>query len=175
MKILKHLIAFAFILGMSSMASAAIPPPPVNQNLGIPDTSFSNFSQELCQACHWASAREIDTLSGAPVKPGYNPNRHHLAIGTEIDGIPEYPPFRDSDGDGVTDTHFNCLNCHIVVSQGVDINTAVLNDIVEFNFRNCLNCHARDPGPLTVHHTTELAQTGFCFRCHGGLVRGIDV
>jgi hypothetical protein len=164
------------------MASAAIPPPPVNQNLGIPDTSFSNFSQELCQACHWASAREIDTLSGAPVKPGYNPNRHHLALNpdVEIDGIPEFPPFRDADGDGVNDTRYSCLNCHIINTQGVDINTAVLTDIVEFNFRNCLNCHDRPiednrPGRLTVHHTTELAQTGFCFRCHGGLVRGIDV
>ncbi len=175
MKILKHLIAFAFILGMSSMASAAIPPPPVNQNLGIPDTSFSNFDQTLCQACHWASYRGIPTLSGAPVKKGYNPNRHHLAVGTEIDGKPEFPPFRDSDGDGQNDTHFNCLNCHIVVTEGVDIETAILADVIVYNYRNCLNCHSRDAGPLTVHHATDLAQTGFCFRCHGGLVRGIDV
>ena len=180
MKILKHLIAFAFILGMSSMASAAIPPPPVNQNLGIPDTAFSNFSQELCQACHWASYRDDEPLSGAPVKPGYNPDRHHLAVGTEIDGKPEYPPERDANGDGVTDTHFSCLNCHKILWEGTDVVYGTLMDIIVPNYRNCLNCHKRDvpvdaPGPLTVHHATDLAQTGFCFRCHGGLVRGIDV
>ncbi|MCF6253978.1 MAG: hypothetical protein L3J38_04440, partial [Thiomicrorhabdus sp.] len=175
MKILKHLIAFAFILGMSSMASAAIPPPPVNQNLGIPDTSFSNFSADLCKACHWASARDLEPLSGAPVKEGYNPNRHHLAVGTEIDGKPEFPPFRDSDGDGENDTHFNCLNCHEINVGGFDIASATLLDVITPNYRNCLNCHSRDVGPLTVHHATDLAQTGFCFRCHGGLVRGIDV
>lgn len=175
MKILKHLIAFAFILGMSSMASAAIPPPPVNQNLGIPDTSFSNFDASLCKACHHASVRGDEPLSGAPVKPGYNPDRHHLSLYTEIDGKPEFPPFRDANKDGVTDTHFGCLNCHKVITQGVDIETAILSDVIYFNYRNCLNCHSRDAGPLTVHHATDLAQTGFCFRCHGGLVRGIDV
>ncbi len=177
MKILKHIIAFAFILGTSSMASAAIPPPPVNQNLGIPDTSFSNFSAELCQACHWASKLGVDPLSGAPVKEGYNPNRHHLVLteNTVIDGIPEFPPFRDADGDGVNDTHYSCLNCHEVNVGGFDIASATLLDVITPNYRNCLNCHDRAAGPLTVHHTTELAQTGFCFRCHGGLVRGIDV
>ncbi|MCF6299398.1 MAG: hypothetical protein L3J01_05925 [Thiomicrorhabdus sp.] len=175
MNLLKYLIAFAFFWGISSTTGAAIPPPPVNQNLGIPDTSFSNFGPDLCKACHWASARGDDPLSGAPVKPGYNPDRHHLAVNTEIDGKPEFPPFRDADGDGVNDTVFGCLNCHKILTQGVDIETAILDGVIYFNYRNCLNCHERDVGPLTVHHATDLAQTGFCFKCHGGLVRGIDV
>ncbi len=178
MKILKHLIAGAFMLGISSMASAAIPPPPVNQNLGIPDTAFSHFSQELCQACHWASAKGLDPLSGAPVKPGLNPNRHHLLVGEPADGNPDFPPFRDPDGDGINNATLNCYSCHIINNANVDINTAVLEGIIELNYRNCLNCHgipSNQVGRTTVHHKTELAQTGFCFRCHGGLVRGINV
>ena len=174
MNFLKHLIAFAFLLGMSSMATAAIPPPPVNQNLGIPDSSFNNYDQALCQACHWASYRNVDPINGAPVKKGYNPSRHHMALNTPIDGNPEFPPFRDGDGDGSNDAYFTCFNCHIILSPG-DIDTAVLADVVLFNYRNCLNCHKRQTGPLTIHHATDLAQTGFCFKCHGGLVRGIDV
>ncbi len=175
MKSLTHLISFFFLLNISSIAIAAIPPPPVNQNLGIPDTSFSNYDQTLCQSCHWASARGVDPINNAPVKQGYNPNRHHLAVNTEIDGNPEFPPNRDANDDGVNDTYFSCLSCHKINWGSTDIAYATLMDIIVPNYRNCLGCHERDAGSLTVHHATELAQTGFCFKCHGGLVRGIDV
>ncbi len=189
MKILKTLIAFAFLLGMSSMASAAPQPPPVNQNLGIPDSNFENFPVNLCITCHHAYKDEDPNAmigerprNNAPVKPGYNPDRHHTVMDKQrypeknlIDGKPDYPPFRDADGDGVADTNYTCYNCHKILTN-IATGETELDAVILPNFRNCLNCHERerDSRP-TVHHETELAQTGFCYRCHGGLVRGIDV
>ncbi len=189
MKILKHLIAFAFILGMSSMAGAAPQPPPVNQNLGIPDSNFENFPVNLCVTCHHAYKEEDPNAiigerprNNAPVKPGYNPDRHHTVMDKQrypekniIDGMPDFPPFRDADGDGVADTNYTCYNCHKILTD-IETGETELDAVILPNFRNCLNCHKRErDSRATVHHATELAQTGFCFRCHGGLVRGIDV
>ncbi|VAW49179.1 hypothetical protein MNBD_GAMMA03-298 [hydrothermal vent metagenome] len=174
MKILKHLVAFALTLGISSMTYAAVTPPPVNQNMGIPDSSFEDFDASLCLSCHHAIQNDLDALSNAPVNRGYNPSRHHLAIGTDIDGKPEFPPFRDADGDGTNETVFGCLNCHKLLLNPATGETEIENVILA-NFRNCMNCHTRNKGPLTVHHATDRAQQGNCFQCHGGIVRGIDV
>jgi len=175
MKILKYfIVAFALALGMSSIAQAAPTPPPVNQNMGIPDSSFEDFDASLCKSCHHAIQEGDTPLSGAPVNAGYNPSRHHLAIGTPIDGKPEFPPFRDGDGDGVNDTTFTCYSCHLI-KENVVTGETELESVILFNYRNCMNCHERQKGPLTVHHATDRAQQGNCFQCHGGIVRGIDV
>ncbi len=165
MKILKHLIAFALTLGISSMAAAAVPPPPVNQNIGIPDTVFALQGPAVCNNCHGGNAP-----TGVPVDPTLNEDRHHKKIGEPIDGQPDFPPFRDADGDGVVDTTFTCYNCHIL-----DFNPDTGRQELRQNFRNCMNCHAWEPGATSVHHKTERAQQGNCFQCHGGIVRGLDV
>ncbi|VAW48694.1 hypothetical protein MNBD_GAMMA04-1794 [hydrothermal vent metagenome] len=165
MKILKHLIAFAFIFGISSMASAAVPPPPVNQNIGIPDTVFAFQDASVCNNCHGGNPP-----MGVPVNPQLNEDRHHKKIGEPIDGQPDFPPFRDANGDGVNETTFGCYNCH-KIDFNPDTGT---NELVQ-NFRNCLNCHIWNPGDTSVHHKTQRAQNGYCFQCHGGIVRGIDV
>ncbi len=189
MNILKYLITSAFMLSLSSIVVAAPQPPPVNQNLGIPDSNFENFPMNLCISCHHAYKDEDpDALIGerprndAPVKPGYNPDRHHTVMDKQrypekniIDGMPDFPPFRDANGDGVADTNYTCYNCHKILTD-IETGETELDAVILPNFRNCLNCHKRERNSrATVHHATELAQTGFCFRCHGGLVRGIDV
>lgn len=161
---LKMLIAFAFMIGTSSLAWGLIPPPPVNQNLGIPDTVFNFLDANVCVNCHGGNPPV-----GVPVNPAYNPDRHHLKVGTPIDGNPDFPPYRDADGDGVNDTIFACTNCHTIVFDPI---TGLQQ--LEPSFRDCLTCHARS-GETTVHHATTRAQEGNCFQCHGSLVQGIDV
>ena len=170
MKILQHIIMFFTFMCASVVVSAAVQPPPVNQNIGIPDTSFNFFDESLCKSCHHAAQNDEDPLNNAPVNRGYNPDRHHLSVGQPIDGRPDFPPFRDADYDGVNDSVFTCYNCHIIVTN---IETGEL-ELVD-NFRNCSNCHQRQEGETTVHHATERAQQGNCFQCHGGIVRGINV
>ncbi len=164
MKILKHLIAFAFLLGISSMASAAVPPPPVNQNIGIPDTVFSFQNPDVCNNCHGGNAP-----IGVPVNPALNVDRHHKKVGEMIDGQPDWPPFPDIDGDGAIDPSFKCTNCHTFA-----MNPATGEQEIVQNFRNCLNCHVWNAGDTSVHHKTPWAQEGTCFQCHGGIVRGVD-
>ncbi len=165
MKILKHLIAGAFMLGISSMASAAVPPPPVNQNIGIPDTVFSFQDASVCNNCHGGNPP-----IGVPVNLADNKDRHHKKVGEPIDGQPDFPPFPDANGDGINEATFDCYNCH-----ALEFNPATgMNELVQ-NFRNCLNCHVWQAGDTSVHHRTIWAQEGTCFKCHGGIVRGIDV
>lgn len=173
MNIQKRLIAFAFMLGISSVAWGAIPPPPVNQNLGIPDTVFSFQNANVCQNCH-----DGNPPVGVPVNPGVNEDRHHLNVdplgtgttGRLADGSPDFPPFRDPDGDGINNEYLTCTSCHVF-----EINPATGENEIVNNFRNCLNCHEWTEGDTSVHHRTEQAQQGSCFACHGSLVRGIDV
>lgn len=45
-------LTIATILGSTALIWAAVPPPPVNQDLYIYDTSFQNFTVETCLECH---------------------------------------------------------------------------------------------------------------------------
>lgn len=150
-------------------AWGAYPPPPVNQNLGIPDTMFNLLTKEVCWICHKpAAAGELEPPAGVPVKTTYLPDRHHQHLYTPIAGGPEQPPFMDADGDNVEDTIYTCLNCHrMVPSQygGFEL---------EQTYRDCLFCHIVDGGERTVHHDTPLAKEALCGTCHGSLVRSLD-
>ena len=161
---LKMIIAFAFMLGTSSLAWGLIPPPPVNQNMGIPDTVFNFLNANVCVNCHGGNPP-----TGVPVNPAYNPDRHHLRVGQPIDGIPDFPPYRDADGDGILDTTFACTNCHAILFDPI---TGMQE--LDPSFRDCLTCHIAE-NDTTVHHATARAQDGNCFQCHGSVVQGIDV
>lgn len=161
----KKLLAFAFLIGMATTAWADIPPPPVNQNLGIPDSVFNLLTASVCRTCH-----NQNPPAGIPVSNQYLPDRHHQHVGTIIDDptAPEKPPYPDSDGDGVPDTNYACLNCHKLQANPT-------TGAFELNpeYRDCLRCH-KQVGDPTVHHKTAAAQNGDCFACHGSLVAGID-
>ncbi len=171
-------------------AWAVVPPPPVNQNLGIPDTQFQllfdTVGSDTCKRCH----RPDDLVHGLPqpsgipmLKKSYLPTRHHLHVGPGalrgglIAGGPEQPPTMDADNDGVEDTHYVCLSCHIIMPIGPD------GGVVE-NHRNCFNCHKvtladgvtprPDNQPRTVHHDTPKAFAAECGQCHGYLIRSLD-
>lgn len=74
---------------------AAVPAPPVNQVIGMPDILYGEFTEADCRACH---------DSGVP-------DRHHLLYGSSIPAG-SFVPYPDTDRNGVPDATYNCFSCH---------------------------------------------------------------
>ncbi len=163
------IISFILLASLSMTVWGAIPPPPVNQNLGIPDTQFNLLEQEACWRCHKpAAVGEVDPPAGVPVKTTYLADRHHQHLFTAIAGGPEQPPFMDANNDGTADTTYTCLNCHELAAGPNGAQELVPS------FKDCLFCHVVEGGERTVHHDTPLAFEAECGTCHGSLVRSLD-
>lgn len=194
---------------------AAVPPPPVNQSIGLPDGIFNDLVESECRFCH--------EDPGIVLGNAHIPNRHHLLMYSPLQtgecsvnhnsclldsecnsGIcsrnnvictvdtdcPQYfsgetcgencigetvAPDKDADQNGVNDTVYQCLNCHLEDTTGGIIQLLV--------WRDCLLCHVQIPGEASVHHLTATAQgtdsplgapgIGDCTPCHGSLVDDI--
>jgi hypothetical protein len=93
----------------------------------------------------------------------YLPDRHHLKVGTAIPTGSDVPN-PDSNGDGIPDTAYACLNCHSLVWD-----PAAFSYVLVQNFRNCMNCHIQT-AEATVHHKTTWAANQDCKACHGGVI-----
>ena len=146
-------------------AWGSTPPPPVNQNLGMPDGVFNSMTMDVCGGCHF----DPDTAP-APVKQGYLPDRHHLRVDTPI-GEYSASPYPEKSPDG---TH-KCITCHLVdwvadPSRPLGGYFKFAVDPAEPAFRNCLNCHRQQQGVASVHHLTQKAQAAQCNACHGSLI-----
>jgi hypothetical protein len=77
------ILLFALLAGI---ASAAIPAPPVNQNMGLPDTKMIDVPVTLCKGCH----------------PGAPDIHHYMVSGTtKTNNLPT--------------TNLGCLDCHPIV------------------------------------------------------------
>ncbi len=89
--------ALAIILLVGIAANAAIDAPPVNQNMGLPDTLVENVATETCKGCH----------------PGA-PDIHHfmLAKGTTELGCMDCHVMEGPVGSQVMYIERNCVNCH---------------------------------------------------------------
>lgn len=74
---------------------ADVPPPPVNQTIGMVDMLFGELAEADCRLCHGSGLGD----------------RHHLLFGLPIPPG-SLVPFPDADGDGVRDTAYSCLSCH---------------------------------------------------------------
>ena len=61
-------LAILLLFAGASTSLAAVPPPPVNQQIGVPDTILNALSEADCRVCH---------SSGLP-------DRHHVLYGTLI-------------------------------------------------------------------------------------------
>jgi len=68
-------ILAAASLMLTGVASAVVPPPPANQDLGIFDGIFNNLTEAECRACHDDPNHPCSTS---------NVDRHHLYYGQEI-------------------------------------------------------------------------------------------
>ena len=136
----------ALIFAMAALAN--IPAPPVNQQIGMPDSLFNDLEEADCRICH-------ENPDQFPVKDVSVPDRHHLLVGTPI-GDPDSAPFANPPG------NFDCFSCH-----DVDCSTGVCSINL---YRDCMFCHHQVAGDASVHHLTERAQGGACAYCHGDLV-----
>jgi hypothetical protein len=157
-KILIPIFALAFL---AILAIAAIPPPPVNQNFGIYDTTLMNpadptgqtpiYNETMCRGCH--------TSTSSPLVTGGVPTRHHnLVANSTINPNTSQP--------------FGCQDCH---PSTPGLGMGILLD------RNCLDCHnatafwgdsiGAHVGNFTrPHHNTTHAQARNCKFCHGASV-----
>ncbi len=144
-------LATLAIVLMAATSWGAVPPPPANQNLGIPDSVFNALEEADCRVCHNQNP-PIDA-----VDPAYLPDRHHDYTDAPINLATSQAPNGDPNGDGL----YECLSCHSMVFNG-------LAWVLDTNFRDCLGCHQVTAGsPLSVHHATPNAQAGNCVACHG--------
>ncbi|MEW6519308.1 MAG: hypothetical protein AB1461_07825 [Thermodesulfobacteriota bacterium] len=134
--------ALAFVYAVP--ARADVPPPPVNQNIGIPDGVFNNLVEANCRACH---------EDANVVNPGSIPDRHHLLVGEPIPD-PTVAP-------GITGDNYECLSCHELAWDATTFSYSFVA------FRDCLECHQQLAGQASVHHMTAKALADDCKACHG--------
>jgi hypothetical protein len=127
---------------------AEVIPPPVMQNLGFPDSSIGDLTEEECRFCH----EDPNIVDDANI-----PNRHHLRVGTPVED-PTVRPFPDGDTNG----NYDCFSCHALVWDG----TAFVLE----TFRDCLFCH----NTFSPHHATAQAQAQLCDACHGPVNNPFD-
>ncbi|MCX9026269.1 MAG: IPT/TIG domain-containing protein [Candidatus Methanoperedens sp.] len=144
--------AMMLLVLLAVVASAAVPAPPVNQNLGLPDTKFQNVSVDLCRGCH-PGAADIHhfMVSGGP---GSNMNK------TTTLGCGDCHPIIG----GQLTISRNCHDCHDgtawSVNQNINMttirgapgrphhNTTKRSASSTFNAthwaadRHCTNCHS---------------------------------
>jgi hypothetical protein len=76
-KSLMFLVFMVAFLASYSICVADIPPPPVDQDIGILDTVFNNLLEADCRLCH-------ENPDQFPVEPESIPNRHHLLVGQPV-------------------------------------------------------------------------------------------
>jgi hypothetical protein len=123
-------------------------PPPVRQNIGIPDSSIADLTEAECRFCH----EDPNIVDDANI-----PNRHHNLVGTPV-ADPTIRPFPDGDTNG----NYDCYSCHALVWDG----TAFVLE----TFRDCIFCHNTG----SPHHTTAAAQAQLCDTCHGPVNNPFD-
>jgi len=148
------LAALVAMLAMASVCWSKEPPPPVDQNLGIPDSVFNLLTEADCRACH------NQNPPIAAVDPTYLPDRHHLLIGTAVP-TPTAAP-NPTVGGGT----YECLTCHTMVWNSATSSYSFAP------YRDCLLCHSQSGG-YTVHHAGATAQGGDCVACHGDFVENM--
>lgn len=147
--LLSAFVAACFFI-LNTAVFAAVPTPPVNQLIGIPDTVFGQMFEADCRICHGPNPPAgvediIDTT--------YLPQRHHNLIGKPV-APGSIAPNESPDGS------YQCTSCHTLVWN------ADSGMYVFATFRDCTACHSGS----SPHHTTVQAQSGDCQKCHGSLV-----
>ena len=139
-------LTFMFLAGMAMTAWAIVPAPPVNQTLGMEDTSFDNLTAAECRVCHVGSQAD----------------RHHLLYNSEV-ADPSIVPYPELTTNYPTPPLlYNCIGCHGDGSPGFPADYRAERD--------CTECHNTG----TPHHTTADALARNCVACHGDLIDNFD-
>ncbi|MCZ7356869.1 MAG: IPT/TIG domain-containing protein [Candidatus Methanoperedens sp.] len=112
------------------LAFAAIPAPPVNQNMGIYDTLLINYNETMCRVCH---------ASGVP-------DTHHNLVANHAINRYTSQPFQCTDchpvlpdGTGITMVR-NCIQCHNNTFNGMNIRRQH-HETQAATIGNCQACH----------------------------------
>lgn len=146
------------MLAAASVSYADIPPPPVNQDLGLPDGNFDNLVEAQCEACHvdralsnFSSFDQLDV-----------PSRHHATIARDNNECMDchdlvYNPVTMSTE---LDIFRDCQHCHIDGRPGLD---GVIG-----NYSTWILV------PGSPHHRTPFAKAKQCYRCHGSTVNNAE-
>jgi len=128
-RILMSAIAAGTALFLVSTGWADVPPPPVNQSIGMADVGFPSHSEADCRVCHDSGVED----------------RHHVLYDERI--IPgSVVPYPDSDGDGTPDIYYDCLNCHdqnfTVVRDCLACHTSSAHHSTQIaQSGDCTSCH----------------------------------
>ncbi len=91
------------LLLLAGIVLAVVPPPPANQNMGMYDTLFVNFTESKCRDCH---------ASGVP-------DSHHNLVASGEYGCTNCHPVL-ANGSGITIIR-DCLQCHDTSFNGMAI------------------------------------------------------
>ena len=105
------------ILALLGTAIAIIPPPPVNQDLGVYDTLFGDLAENECRVCH---------NSGVP-------DRHHLLVPNENYNCTDCHPVETQlDGTQAINLTRDCMACHLKTPH---------HETQDALDKHCSNCH----------------------------------
>ena len=152
------ILSISIVLVLSIPLQADVPPPPVNQIIGVNDGVFNDLIEAECRFCH-------ENPDQFPVEDETIPNRHHIIVGRIIPNVTDVPF-------GNPGEPYECFSCHAVDCSSGECNISV--------DRDCVVCHIQSSiFEATVHHRTELAQGTLpqgpdCKACHGSLVENRD-
>ncbi len=117
-----YVIVISTIFLFAGIVLAVIPPPPVNQNMGVNDTLFNNLVEANCRGCH---------ATGVP-------DTHHNLVATGKYGCQNCHPALEN-GTGVTLIR-DCLQCHNNTFNGMIIRRPH-HETQAATDRHCKACH----------------------------------
>lgn len=155
------------VFALQGLVIALIPPPPVDQRIGVYDSNFANFTEYKCRGCHTAGV----------------PDDHHglVPIG-EYQCTNCHPVLPN--GSGITMVR-NCMQCHDNTFNGLVI-PRPHHETKDAQDRHCSRCHGnlvndyddnhiiRDGPPSSMTpdtkyraiNTTSGRKWGGCEACH---------
>lgn len=144
------------ILTLVAIVAAIVPPPPVNQNIGVYDTTITQFDQSLCRNCHNSTV-----LGGVPT-------RHHTMVSVQTINP-------------LTGAPFGCLDCHPVITGQLVLDRNCIdchNGSAFWGNSAGANVPAAKPHHVDTSKDTlkigQPAQNRTCNFCHGSFIANFN-
>ena len=179
-----RLVYFTSVVAMLmviSIAFADIPPPPVDQNVGLPDTAFGEFTEPECRECHSSGLVDRHHLL---IEEGYTCTQCHDVNEQGLEFTRDCLACHFSSPHHVTQAAIDriCTECHGSIiddyNDGHEIPTyepSLVTPDTSFTYQSgslkiggCEACHEAGGDNIdsnqATHHGTEID----CDRCHEG-------
>jgi PKD repeat protein len=117
------LFSVLLMLGSALTGEAVVPPPPVNQTLGMNDTTFNNYTEAMCRACHDSGK----TTSAA----------HHALVGSTNYQCSSSACHGTNTVIPELIVHTDCLQCHYTIAGQGNLH----HNTVFAQSGECVTCH----------------------------------